>query len=94
MSMNGGQNKLYSASVVKLNRNMKPQPRAYVLTETHLYRLDQKYNSTKKGALELNKISSVEVSKSSDSAVVIHTTVSIRYHGVLCIKKYSNRAFS
>ncbi|XP_065909856.1 unconventional myosin-Id-like [Dysidea avara] len=74
MSMNGGQNKLYSASVVKLNRNMKPQPRAYVLTETHLYRLDQKYNSTKKGALELNKISSVEVSKSSDSAVVIHTT--------------------
>ena len=92
--MNGGQNKLYSASVVKLNRSMKPQPRAYVLTETHLYRLDQKYNSTKKGALELNKISSVEVSKNSDSAVVIHTTVSIRYRGVLCIKKYSNRAFS
>lgn len=76
MSMNGGQTKLYSANVIKLNRSMKPQPRVYVLTETHLYRLDQKYSSTKKGALELNKISSVEVSKGSDSAIVIHTTVS------------------
>jgi len=91
MSMNGGQTKLYSANVIKLNRSMKPQPRVYVLTETHLYRLDQKYSSTKKGALELNKISSVEVSKGSDSAIVIHTTVStpavycLFWH-VLCCK--------
>ena len=75
MSMNGGQNKVYSARVVKLNRSMKPQPRVYVLTDTHLYRLDNKYNNTKKGPLELSKITSVEVSKGSDPAVVIHTTV-------------------
>ena len=66
MSMNGGQNKVYSAHVVKLNRSMKPQPRVYVLTDTHLYRLDNKYNNT----------------KGSDPAVVIHTTVrhSIEMH--------------
>lgn len=75
MSMNGGQNKVYSANVIKLNRSMKPQPRVYVLTDTHLYRLDNKYNNTKKGPLELSKITSVEVSKGSDAAVVIHTTV-------------------
>jgi len=79
MSMNGGQNKIYSAHVVKLNRSMKPQPRVYVLTDTHLYRLDTKYNNTKKGPLELSKITSVEVSKSSDPAVVIHTTVRTSY---------------
>lgn len=76
MSINGGQNRIYSAHVVKLNRKMKAQPRVYVLTDTHLYRLDNKYSNTKKGPLELSKITSVEVSKGSDPAVVIHTAVS------------------
>ena len=66
---------MYSAHVVKLNRSKKPQPCVYVLTDTHLYRLDTKYDNIKKGPLELNKITSVEMSKGSDPAMVIHTTV-------------------
>lgn len=76
MNINMDTARLYSAQVTKLNRNMKPDSRVYVLCDLHFYRLDSSYSMKKKAPIEIGQILRLSISPGDDQAIVIHCSVS------------------
>ncbi len=73
--LNGDTKRLYSASVIKLNRKSKPDPRIYVVCDRHFYRLDGNIKISKKGPILLEEITGFSISPGNDQALVIHCLV-------------------
>lgn len=61
---------LFSAFVQKLNRHLKNQLRAIVLTDTHLYRLDEKFKP-KKEPIKIDDILSAIITEDACFQLVI-----------------------
>lgn len=75
-SLNGDMKRLFSCNVIKLNRKEKPDHRAFVLCDRHLYRLDGiSFKLTKKAPIPLEDVTGLSISPGNDQALVIHCKV-------------------
>lgn len=75
----------FSAFVQKLNRHLKNQLRAIVLTDTHLYRLDEKFKP-KKEPIRIDDISSAVINEDVSCQLVILRIKNFESDFVFCIQ--------
>ena len=63
---------MFSCRIRKFNKRFKSSDRAFLISESAMYKLDGKTFKPKKGRISLSEVSSVSVSSADDHLLVVH----------------------